>query len=286
MQTASIPAESINWPLGETFSQLFAHPDVAGVLALGSTGTSAFTRNSDIDALLVFFSLSAPLRIVNTWIEGRLAEIYCTTLDALEQVVSSNSPFQDGSEQATILEWIKTGRIYSDKSGRLHHLQSRAESAPLPMLADKPTIHEAWRQIGFNVAQVKRYLTDDDPMSQTVIDLRLLYSVDEVKVHYFSIRQIPWRGEKPAIQYWLSNDPEFLNALRVYFEATDRMNRILCYEQLARMALAPVAELWLEGDTAISLGHGYGTGIELGDIVPDAALKLWQEIITGSKSEP
>lgn len=248
-------------------------------MLLGSTGGGDFSPTSDIDALVVFSMLPAPLRIVNTWIDGRFAEVYCTTVDALDRIVRAQSPYPDGSEEATVLGWLRTGRVYADRHGRLQQLQARADDPPPPALPGDAAIYEAWRKIGYNLAQVKRYLVANDSLSQTAIDLRLLYSVDEVKLHYFTVRRLPWHGEKPAIRYWTEHDPDFLAELRQYFDETDRAQRVARYERLARLALAPAAELWGTGETAISLGAGYGTGASVTDPEPETALAFWQNLL-------
>jgi hypothetical protein len=237
-----------------------------------------FSPSSDVDVLLVFSALPTPLRIVNTWIDGRLAEIYCTTTEAIDRIVSANVPWSDASEEATILGWLKEGRVYSDRNGSLEEARTRAAKTPSPLLPGDSLIHEAWRKIGYNVAQIKRYMFAEDLVSQTAVDLRLLYSVDEVKFHYFTVRGLPWRGEKPAIRYWTEKDPYFLDQLRQFFGETDRFRRVELYETLARLTLSPIAHLWGFGETAISLGAGYGSGHVTNTDDPSRALDFWLEL--------
>lgn len=279
MKALSTTAPSTPWSLEETLTRIATHDHVDGVMLLGSTGTADFTPTSDYDVLIVFSVLPAPLRIVNTWIDGRLAEIYCTTSVAIEQILGVTTPWPDGSEEATILGWLRSGRMYFDRHGTLHGAQARAAVVPGPELPGDVVIYEAWRKIGYNVAQVKRYLGADDPVSQTAVDLRLLYSIDEVKLHYFTVRHLPWRGEKAAIRYWADHDPGFLRLLRRYFAESDRHHRVALYEELARLTLAPLADLWGIGEAAISLGAGYGSGKTPAAPSPTQALDFWQELL-------
>jgi predicted nucleotidyltransferase len=181
-------APTTSWSLEETLTKIASHHRVEGVMLLGSTGTDDFTPTSDYDVLVVFSTLPAPLRIVNTWIDGRLAEIYCTTTEAIDRIVKCGAPWPDASEEATLLGWLQAGRIYADRHGSLAVAQTRAADVLPPTLPGDDPIYEAWRKIGYNLAQITRYLVADDPLSQTAVDLRLLYSVDEVKVHYFTVR--------------------------------------------------------------------------------------------------
>jgi hypothetical protein len=268
----------MQWQLDAFLDRLARKDHLDGVMLLGTTGTDDFSATSDIDILLVFSEMVAPLRIVNTWIEGRFVEIYCTTSAAIERIVSSEGASPDGSEEATIQGWLRDGRIYLDRRRRIGNARQRASGKPAPTLPKEDAIHEAWRKIGYNIAQIERYVNAADPVSQTVVDMRLLYSVDEVKVHYFTVRGLRWRGEKPAIRYWEVNDPGFLQELRGYFGETSRRERVDRYVSLARLALAPLAPPWGIGETAISLGAGYGTGDIPGDLNPQRALDFWHEL--------
>ena len=246
--------------LNGVIDRIAHHADVDGIMLLGTTGTDRLTPTSDIDILLVLNTMPTPVKIVNTWVDGRLAEVYCTTVDVIERVVAEGASWKDGTEQGAVLVWLKEGRIVHDRSGRLETARERAKSAPEPTLADEREMHEAWRKVGYNVAQIRRYLAADDPVSQSAVDMRLLYSVAEVNLHYFTVRRMPWRGEKPAIRYWRDHDPDYLDCFHRYAAETERQRRVELYEALATGAMAPVGGLWREGETIISAGSSYGSG--------------------------
>lgn len=257
------------------------HAGVAGIMLLGTTGTDRLTPTSDLDILLVFGHLPAPMRMVNTWIDGRLAEVYCTTIAAIERVVADGATWRDGDEEGILHVWLREGRIVHDRSGQLAAASERAGNHSHPTPADEREIHEAWRKIGYNVAQIKRYLAADDPMSLSAVDMRLLYSVAEVNLHYFTVRQLLWRGEKPAIRYWLEHDPEYLDCFHHFSAETNRRHRVELYEELATRALAPVGRLWREGQTMIGVGAGYGSGeLAAREGTVGDALAFWKRLVT------
>lgn len=261
MKPVTRAAQTIDATLEEVVARLARNEIVDGVMMLGSTGTEVFTVTSDYDLLIVLTELSAPVRIVNTWIDHRFAEIYCTTIAALDRIVMAPSGWDEGTEEAVVLGWLHAGRIAFDRNGRLGAAIDRAHGLAVATSSTTGTRHEAWRKIGYNVAQIRRYLSADDAGSRMAVNLRLLYSVDEVRLHYFTIRRIPWRGEKPAIRYWQENDPAFLDLLGTYFDESDLHRRVDHYVSVARHCLAPLGSLWEIGETAISLGAGYGTGL-------------------------
>lgn len=267
--------------LDEVVSRLAQHDAVDGIMLLGSTGTDALTPTSDYDLLLVLTELPVPMRIVNTWIDNRLTEVYCTTVDAIERIMANDATWSDGSEEATVLVWLNEGRIVHDRAGRLAIATRTASSAAAPTVSNERAIHEAWRTIGYNVAQIKRYLIPDDPISQTTVDMRLLYSVAEVNLHYFTVRRLPWRGEKPAIGHWMAHDTGYLGCLHRYVDETDRRRKVALYEELAELALAPVGGLWMFGETVISIGDGgYGAGpVDPSSGTSQDALDFWQRLV-------
>ncbi len=271
--------------LDEVLRRLAQHKLVDGVLLLGSTGTDSLTPTSDYDLLLVLADLPDAPRLVTTWVEGRLTGVYCTTVSAIERVAVSPASWRNGSEEATLLTWLQEGRLVSDRTGRIAMAQDRARGARLALPAERD-IEEAWREIGYNVAQLQRYLGSDDPTTQIAVDLRLLYSLFEVAARYFMVRRLPWRGEKAAVRYWSTQDPEYLDVLRRCLAEPDRRRKASLYEDLARRTLAPVGGLWEAGTTVVAPGGPWGAGLETRPIGTTAeVLALWDHL-TGDGVPP
>jgi hypothetical protein len=222
--------------LDDLLARLREQDIVDGILLMGTTGTDKLTPASDYDLLLVLSRRPAPLRTVTTWAGGRLTEIYCTTTQTVERVSVNPSRSLDGSDAGTLVNWLRDGRIARDRSGRLAIAQATVRRQPPPALATDGEIHEARRKISYNVAHLDRYLAAGDPASDMAADLRLLYSLFEVALHYFTVRRIPWRGEKAAVRHWAARDPEFLSLLRRCFATTDRREKAALYAMLARRA--------------------------------------------------
>jgi hypothetical protein len=266
--------------LDATIARLAAHPAVDGILLMGTTGTDALVPTSDYDLLLVLDEPNARLGIVQTWIDGRLAEIYCTPRAALERIADNIASWPDRSEEGAIVRWLREGRIAHDRADRLQQAQERARDAPPPRQANDAEMYGAWRSIGYNVAQTKRYLASDDPAAWEAVDWRLLYGLSEVQNHYFTVRRLPWRGEKAAIRYLTEHDPDFLALLRRCLGEPDRRRKFAQYEDLARRTLAPVGKLWEPGTTVVAPGLGFGAkGDDEASGGVESALAFWQSLI-------
>lgn len=264
--------------LDEVLRRLAQHELVDGVLLLGSTGTDTLTPTSDYDLLLVLAHAPAPLRMITTWVDRRLTEVYCTTVPAIERVTADLSRWPAASEEATLVTWLREGRLVHDRTGQLVAVQERVRGVP-PALPGERAIEEAWREIGYNAAQLRRYLADNEPTTQVATDLRLLYSLYEVATGYFTVRRLPWRGEKAAVRYWLTQDPEYLDVLSQCLVEPDRRRKADLYEDLARRTLAPVGGLWASGATVVASGSPWGEGTEeaLAGATADACA-LWDRL--------
>ena len=280
MDYPTIAASTNGMTLDATIARLADHPAVAGLLLMGTTGTEALTPASDYDLLLILDQPDASLGMVQTWIDGRLTEIYCTPRSALARIVENIASWPDRSEEGAIVRWLREGRIAHDRAGRLRQAQERARAAPPPRHAYDAQIYAAWRSIGYNVAQSKRYLASDDPVAWEAVDWRLLHGIAEIQNHYFTVRRLPWRGEKPAIRYLTEHDPDFLALLRRCLAEPDRRRRFALYEDLARHALAPVGDLWQAGTTVVSPGPGFGATADDAAIgTVESALASWQGLL-------
>jgi hypothetical protein len=267
--------------LDELIARLAQQEIVSGILLMGTTGTPALGPSSDYDLLLVFSVLPVPLRMVTTWVDGRLTEVYCTTSHAVDRIATSADAWPVESEEGTLAAWLRDGRIVHDRYRQLDAAQERVRHGlPLAPATDRE-IAEARRKIAYNVAQLKRYLAAAEPAWQMVVDLRLLYSVIEVAVHYFTVRRLSWRGEKAAVRYWAEHDPAFLGVLRRCLAAHDRQLKAVLYQELAQRTLAPVGGLPKSEEPLIAIGVGWGAGAEAepsGTI--SEALRFWQQLIT------
>lgn len=280
--TGRLDADTAHISLDEFVRRLSSSPLMEGIVLIGSTGTAELGPHSDYDLLLVLAELPAPLRMVHTWVDNRLTEVYVTTATGILNVVSAAS-FDDASEAGLTLHWLRDGRIAWDRAGLLEEARERALAAPDPALPGEHERQEAWRKIGYNLAQMKRYLAAGEDL---VVDMRLLYSVSEVTVAYFTVRQLPWRGEKAAIAHWTEHDPAFLRLLQACLAETDRTAKVALYEVLAEAALKPIGVPWRFGETIISVGPGWGT--QQGDIAGSAedTLSLWQRIAGAGAGHP
>src|SRR5215217_2729801 len=109
-------ATTTTMSLDEVINRLAENQAITGIVLIGSAATETMTPWSDIDLLLVFEELPAPFRVVNTWVENRLTEVYCITGQALDRIVTADA-WPMGSEEGVVVTWMRTGRIVLDRAG-------------------------------------------------------------------------------------------------------------------------------------------------------------------------
>ena len=276
----TIPADTASMTLDAVLARLAAHDAVEGILLMGSTGTGELTPTSDYDLLLVLTELPVPLRMVNTWVDGRLTEVYCTTVRAVERAAADPASWPDTSEEGGIVNWLRAGRVVHDRTGRLGRAQGKARAAP-PALPGERDLYAAWLKASYNVLHTRRKLTSSDPAYQLAVDYRLLvYGLGELWPSYFFARRLPWRGEVQASRFFAAHDPDYLDRFWRCAAEPDRERRLAQYEELVRLTFAPVGEPWAAGTTVVSVGPGYGAA---GEPEPpgavEGALAFWDGLM-------
>ena len=270
--------------LVEVIDRLRQRNEVAGILLMGSVVTGQLTLKSDYDILLVLDHLSTPTKLITTWIEGRFAEIYCTTMAAIERVIAEPELWEAGSEEEALIRWLRDGQVRHDRTGVLQRGQDISRTAPAAV-ADDVTIYRGWWGIGYNATHLRRYASSNDPVGQAAANVKLLFCLFQVIAHYFTMRRLPWRGEKAAMRYLTEHDPGYFALLQRCFAELDLNRKIELYEKLAARTVAPVGNFWSreQSATAIELGWGFGTGQPpLGGEVEEmaaASLNWWRRLI-------
>lgn len=280
MPFTTIPAMTDTLTLDAFVARLATHAAVDGILFMGSTGSGTLNAASDYDLLLILADNPAAPRMVVTWVDGHFTEIYCTPISALTRIIATPTAWRDGSDEGAVIRWLRDGRIVHDRAGRLAEAQALARAAPPLALAAPEGPYWAWGTLGYNVAQAKRYLASDDPVYREVVDFRLLYGLAEVMTAYFTVRGLPWRGEKEAIVYWTAHDPVYLAQFRACLAEADRGRKVAQYEELARRTLAPVGELWARGTAMVGAGTGWGAGPDALEGSIEEANAFWQALVT------
>lgn len=71
-----------------------------------------------------------------------------------------------------------------------------------------------------------------------------VYGHTDIWFGYFTIRKLPWDGDKAAVNYLLANDQVFLTTFQSFLAASTLAEKLRLYRQAAELAVAPHGGLW------------------------------------------
>jgi predicted nucleotidyltransferase len=250
---------------------------VDGIVVIGSAGQNALTPASDYDLLVVLADMPVPLHVALTYIDRRLTDVIFVSVADIDRLLTSEAQTVPAvSEEGKLIWWLQTGRIAFDRLGRLRRAQAWTQSGQRFHMASEGELYSAWFGISYDVMQTKRMLASADPTYVMMVDLRLLFSLHDLWLDYFRVRKLLYPG-KEAIRYLADHDPSYLELFRQCLAEIDRQRKVQLYEQLARLTIAPVGDLWEEGRTAVQLKPG----VEWRPGMVEDALAFWEGLFLG-----
>lgn len=266
--------------LSDTLTHLSAADNVDGLALFGSLpDPSAYTLNpaSDIDLLILVNN--APIQIFQmlTHIDGHTADIVFVETSTADALLEKREPVPMASFEGMFIQKMQTARIVHDKSDRLRRIQEYAQTRsadPLFLPTNESDLYAIWFWLNLGLHHLKRMSLNPDPVYQTAVDITLMGALSSIGRDYCRIRNIAWQGEKAAIRYWMTHDPDYLDLLRACISDGERAGKLTRYEQLIARTIEPIGALWKEGATAVYLRDKPHTTPNL-----DIALQFWEGLL-------
>jgi hypothetical protein len=258
-------AQTATWSLAEVVARLSKHPQVEGILQIGSLTTATFNPASDYDIVIVLAEAPQIWYVGVTSIDSRFTDLLFVDQSALANIAALSEPLAIDDPLTPIVRWLLHGQILFDPSQLLAqahgHVIARDWIAAIPDTA----LFGAWFALNYNLAQARRLLQATAPIYQATVDIRMaLHGHQDVWWSYFTIRRLTEAGEKQAIRYLQEHDPAFLALYQHFITETDRARKFELYEQAAAYVVTPVGKLWTINTTAMN--------------VPDT-LQLWNQLL-------
>ncbi len=245
--------QSSDKSLQEIITKLSQNDNIDALLLCGSTATGKQTKSSDYDLVLVVKEKPEKLLSLFTYIDGLPADIFFYSSDDIKSIVLDKQ-IKEGGE-TWLVRWLPKGKISFDKSGDLSMLQSMISEIQHP--PDTSADTSAYR-INYNLVNNTRYFESNDPIYHSALEIRLLYSIVEALVGYFSMRHIYWEGEKKAIQYLEENDPEYLSIFQKTARSPNLQDKFTTYRDLVEKSFTNEHPKW-DKDVAISVEGDFGS---------------------------
>lgn len=215
--------------LQEIITKLSKNDNVDALLLCGSTATGKQTKSSDYDLVLVVKEKPEKLLSLFTYIDSLPADIFFYSLADIKRIISDKKVKEGG--ETWLIHWLPKGKISFDKSGDLSKLQRMISEIKYPSDA---SVNASAYKINYNLVNNTRYFESEDPLYHSALEIRLLYSIVEALVEYFSMRHIYWEGEKTAVQYLEDHDPEYLSIVLKELVLSYEMRLTLISSDLTR----------------------------------------------------
>jgi hypothetical protein len=91
------------------------------------------------------------------------------------------------------------------------------------------------------------------------LEIRLLWTIHDCFVGYFTLRNIPWRGEKAAIVWLQAQDPAFLDLIQQCLAENEIARKFQLYEKLITQTIPDEMGMWNAAATTVVLNHSYSS---------------------------
>ncbi|MCU0522959.1 MAG: hypothetical protein MUF84_20015 [Anaerolineae bacterium] len=259
----AIPSTTRDLSLIEVVARLSANPRVKGVLQIGSLAEDTLTSASDYDLVIIHQLDSDPLPpwyVGITQIDRRLTDLIFVAATEVARLISLVTPVAPSDALAPIIRWVQHGTIAHDRTGLLQrakqHLAARCWVEPI----DSEAAHATWFSVNYNLAQTRRMIEADDPLYQATAEIRMVvYGYADVWHGYFTLRKLPWQGDKAAVTYLAEHDTAFLDAYRQFLAETSAGARLLAYQRAAAIATSVWGGLWPPDTTAMNIKGALAT---------------------------
>jgi hypothetical protein len=251
--------------LATVFERLALNRSVTGTLAIGSLAAGTINAASDYDLVIVLNAAPRSWFVGVTTIDNRPTDLIFVSAAAVEAVAALTAPVSQDHELAPVIRWLSAGVIRFDRHGDLDRLQQRLKQGDWIEAIDDRAGYDAWFAINYNLAVAERLAKSADELYRRAALIRMgIYGHTDLWFGYFTIRKLPWAGDKAAVNYLLANDREFLTTFQRFLAASTIAQKLRLYRQAAELATAPHGGLWSPGATVMN---------------DDRAKTLWQELM-------
>ncbi len=277
--TETIIAQSNDLTLDELLANLAANHKVDGVALFGSQPTPMTNSASDYDLLIMVND--PPVRIfqLQTYIHGIMADVAFVETEVADRVLALENPVPGTSSEGFLIGWLEHAQIVYDKTGRFAQIQHKLKTGNWRLTATRSDTYADWFWLNFDLRQMKRMVASSDPLYQMTVDIHLMTNLSHLWRVYYRYHNLHWRGVKEAARYLTAHDPNYQTLYRACLSEPDRLHKLALFERLVALTLAPTADLWPDGATAVYLKNPS----EQPDFVAEA-LEFWQDLVAAQST--
>ncbi len=244
----------------EMLAIIKSNPNTLGLVEYGSSDESDNYETGDYDLYVILRGKAHDVESLHFYIGATPVDL---NLRSLQEVRSM--PFAEGFDMALL-----DGRIIYDPTTQL--------SREIEKLRDRQKKHSPREYSEHSIAyarhghkhvfnKLKGRLNTMPLLCRFLLSTNIYWLVNT----YFNVRNIPFRGDKHALNYFKENEPDIYQSIEGFYSAKDLQEQFEISERLTELVLKPVGGQW-QDDEILAFGNE-----ETKDLIKKGE-KLFQEL--------
>ena len=246
--------------------RLEAHPDVTGLIRYGSDHQEDNYSVGDYDLFVVFFSWQPLVESLHFRVGHTPVDLNLITLETLAGLAPAFTFPQLALGDAALI---------FDRTGQVGPALARLQEALLQTRSEAPSAHAvAFIRHGHRhlLEKVRGRLESEPLLANFLLGVNPYWLMES----YFRVRQLPFRGEKHALEYWRQHELDIYGTLEAFYQTADLKERFGLTERLTELVLAPVGGAWRPAEV-LAFGHGQSENDKLAEKGVEVYRKLFGE---------
>lgn len=229
--------------LTNLIQSLKSQDEIDALFIAGSQGEGKEESYSDIDIVVVFKENTQKLRSLFQWIDSKPADIYFFDHADLNNLQAADK-IPANKMDAVLINWLEKNTIEFDKSGLLTELKSQVEELRKKFFVPETEMKLFEQKINIGYITNKRYFESNNPTYHEALEVKLLQDIYNILIGYFEFRNVPWRGEKLALEYLRNNDLTFYNLYMKAVTSVPLKDKYDSYLYVLKGVFHNAYELW------------------------------------------
>lgn len=224
---------------------------IDAVFITGSSAIGSETKDSDIDLVIVLQENSTKLRSVYEVVDDTFADIFFFTTENVKDLLNQTEVVANAMD-GMFITWLQKSKVVFDKSNTTTKLKEKL--ADIKLIVSESDRFQGLQTVSYSYYHNHRYYRSGKSEYLAALEIRLCQSVLEILTTYFALRELPWRGEKYAVQTLTETSPALYKAWNEFLAATSIDERMKAYEAMVKELLPNEVSLF-DYQTPVVIGN-------------------------------
>lgn len=217
----------------EMLAVLKSNPNVLGLVEYGSSHESILEKTGDYDLFVVLEDKAYDVESLHFHIATIPVDLNIRSLQEIQDL-----RYAEGFETALL-----DGRIIYDPTKKVAQALEGLRMRQKAYHPGRPSEHSvAFARHGHRHAldKIKGRIETMPLLCKFLLNTNIYWLVER----YFDVRNLSFRGEKHALNYFKENEPDIYQGIQDFYSATSLQRQIEMSERLTDLVLKPVGGQW------------------------------------------